>query len=121
MKFEKKVTRETREFLTQQLKEYEQATFMTKDERRLLREWVSAGHSPYENGDCVYGAGDPVDFINALHTMQEMDECFADFSDQEKAAELSKGVQYNTATEDIIFDINALNLPDILDEDLPFL
>lgn len=72
MKFEKQVPRETREFLTKQLKEYEQTTRMNKEERRLLHEWVSAGHSPYENGDCIYGAGGPVDFISALHTVQEM-------------------------------------------------
>lgn len=120
MKFEKQVPRETREFLTKQLKEYEQTTRMNKEERRLLHEWVSAGNSPYENGDCIYGAGGPVDFISALHTVQEMDEWFSGLSDEEKAAELSKGVQYNTEAEDVIFDMDALNLPDIPDEELPF-
>jgi len=33
---------------------------------------------------------------------------------------LSKCVQYNTATGDIVFDMNAFNLPDIPDEELPF-
>jgi len=120
MKFEKQVPRVTREFLTQQLKEYEQTTKMSKEERRLLHEWVGAGHSPYENGDYIYGAGGPVDFISDRHTIQEMDEWFNGLSDDEKEAVLSKCVQYNTATGDIVFDMNAFNLPDIPDEELPF-
>ena len=120
MKFEKQVPREVRELLTQQLKEYERTTKMSKEEHRLLHEWVAAGHSPYENGDCIYGAGGPVDFISALHTIQEMDKRFAGLSEEEKETELSRCVQYNTETDDIIFDMNALNLPDIPDEELPF-
>ena len=120
MKFEKQVPRETREFLTQQLKEYEQTTRMNKEERRLLHEWVAAGHSPFENGDHIYGAGGLVDFISALHTTQEMTEWFDGLSEDEKRAKLSACVQYNTETDDIIFDMNALDLPDILDEELPF-
>jgi len=120
MKFDKQVPREAREFITQQLKEYEQTTKMNKEERHQLHEWVAAGHSPYENGDYIYGAGGLVDFISALHTIQEMDERFDGLSEEEKEPELSVSVQYNTDADDIIFDMNPLNLPDIPDEELPF-
>jgi len=42
MKLDKQVPREAREFITQQLKEYEQTTKMNKEERHQLHEWVSA-------------------------------------------------------------------------------
>ena len=120
MKFEKQVPRETRVFLTQQLKEYEQTTRMTREERSLLHEWVAAGHSPYENGDYIYGAGGPVDFISALHILEEMNEWFDSLSDEEKQAELSGCVQYHPETDDIVIEMNVLYLPDIQDEELPF-
>ena len=120
MRFEKQVSREVREFLTQQLKEYEQVTKMSKEDRRLLHEWVASGHSPYENGDYIYGAGGPVDFISALRTMQEADEWFDTLSEEEQTAELSSGVQYNTTSDDIIFDIDSINLPPASNEELPF-
>ena len=40
MKFDKQVPREAREFITQQLKEYEQTTKMNKEERHQLHEWI---------------------------------------------------------------------------------
>lgn len=120
MKFDKRVPREARKFLTQQLKEYEQTTKTSNEERRLLHEWVAAGHSPYENGDYIYGAGGLVDFISALHIIQEMDEWYNDLSEEGKQEELSGCIQYDTKTDSITFDVNFLNLPDIPDEELPF-
>lgn len=70
--------------------------------------------------DYIYGADGLIDFISALHTTQEMTDWFDGLSEEEKQAELSGCVQYNTETDDIIFDMNAINLPDIPDEELPF-
>lgn len=50
VKFQKHVKRGVREYLKQQLKEYESKTQMSKEERLLLHEWVSTGRSPYEMG-----------------------------------------------------------------------
>ena len=61
VKFQKHVKRGVREYLKQQLKEYESKTQMSKEERLLLHEWVSTGRSPYENGDYIYGAGGLLD------------------------------------------------------------
>lgn len=116
MKFQKHVKREMREFLSQQLKEYESETQMSKEEHLLLHEWVASGRSPYENGDYIYGAGGLLDFISAHRTMQEIMENPEEMSDVGR--ELP--VQYDTTSDDIMLDISRLHLPDIADEDLPF-
>lgn len=74
MKFQKHIHREVREYLRQQLKEYESGKQMTKEERRLLHEWVASGRSPYENGDYISGGGGLLDFISAHRAMQEIME-----------------------------------------------
>jgi len=41
------------------------------EEKRELRRWVNAGHSPYENGDYIVNDdGGPMDFINALRLLE---------------------------------------------------
>ena len=45
---------------------------MTREERRLLHEWVSSGHSTYDNGSYIYGAGVPLDFVSALRYEREV-------------------------------------------------
>lgn len=109
MKFQKHVKRGVREYLKQQLKEYESKTQMSKEERLLLHEWVSTGRSPYENGDYIYGAGGLLDFISAHSTMPEI-------MDNPEIIP----VHYDTFSDDIMLDISKLSLPDVADEDLPF-
>ena len=43
MRFHRHVTREVRELLTEQLKEYESRTPMSREERRELHDWVAEG------------------------------------------------------------------------------
>lgn len=121
MRFCKNVTGETREFLMQQLKEYERETEMTKEERRLLHQWVASGRSPYDNGDYIYGAGGPIDFISALRTAQELQNWFESLTEKEKQAEINgECLQYNTETEDFFIDVDSFILPDTMDDELPF-
>ena len=43
----------------------------TPEEKRGLRRWVNAGHSPYENGDFIVNDdGGPMDFINAQRFLE---------------------------------------------------
>lgn len=43
----------------------------TPEEKRDLRRWVNAGHSPYENGDFIVNDdGGPMDFINAQRFLE---------------------------------------------------
>lgn len=116
MKFQKHIKREVREYLNQQLKEYESETQMSKEERILLHEWVSSGRSPYENGDYIYGAGGLLDFISAHRAMQEITDTPEEMPD----IGMEIPAQYDTTADDIMQDISRLNLPDVADEDLPF-
>lgn len=121
MKFQRHVKREVRDLLSEQLKEYEAGFTMTREERRLLHEWVSSGHSPYDNGNYIYGAGVPLDFVSALRCEQELQERFNDLSEEEKEAEL-QGIHYQYDTVADEFSINldsSFPLPE-LDEELPF-
>ena len=121
MKFQRHVKREVRDLLSEQLKEYEAGFTMTREERRLLHEWVASGHSPYDNGNYIYGAGVPLDFVSALRCEQELQERFNDLSEEEKEAEL-QGIHYQYDTVADEFSINldsSFPLPE-LDEELPF-
>lgn len=43
----------------------------TPEEKRDLRRWVNAGHSPYDNGDFIVNDdGGPMDFINAQRFLE---------------------------------------------------
>ncbi len=45
----------------------------TPEEKKALRNWVRKGHSPYENGDYIYGeSGWPLDFINAMRFQEDL-------------------------------------------------
>ena len=110
MKFQKHVKLEVREYLSQQLKEYESETQMSCEERRLLHEWVSNGGSPYENGDYIYGAGGLIDFISAHRAMQEIMA-----RPDNSLTESESCVQHGTEMR----GINRFDPPDMVDEDLP--
>ena len=121
MKFQRHVKREVRDLLSEQLKNYEAGFTMTYEERRLLQEWVSSGHSPYDNGNYVYGAGVPLDFVSALRCERELQERFSDLSKEEKEAEFqSIHSQYDTVADEFSIDLDSrFPLPE-LDEELPF-
>ena len=122
MKFRKNIKTEVRDLLLEQLKDYEAHTHMTKEERRQLHAWVSSGRSPYDNGDYICGAdGCPLDFISALRANKELQDWFDNLSEEEKQAErYDQCIRYNPETEDIYFDISALDRAASEDEDLPF-
>ena len=64
MKFNKHISPELQELLTTQLEEYIKATPMTKKELRAVREWVTDGHSVYENmSGAFYDGQAPVEFL----------------------------------------------------------
>ena len=122
MKFQKNVSREKREFLSEQLKEYESHVTLTKEERSALHEWVSSGRSPYENGDYLCdGGGYPLDFVAAIRFNQELQDWFDNLSDEEKEAERTGShIQYNTQTDESYFDVSSIRLSYSDDEELPF-
>ena len=57
MRFHKNVPQENREFLTEQLRQYEKEMRMNADERKALHKWVASGRSPYDNGDYICTEG----------------------------------------------------------------
>ena len=122
MKFERHVKREVRKFLTEQLREYESNTIMSKSERKELYNWVASGRSPYENGDYICGSnGCPLDFISALRTVHELREWFDGLSDEEKCKDLySEYIQYDTFTDDFYLNASFVNTANWQDEELPF-
>lgn len=121
MKFEKHVSREMRDLLSSQLKDYERETSMTTEERRQLHEWVASGHSPYDNGDYIYSACVPVDFLSALRTSQELQEWFDSLTDDEKREEIQANyLHYDSFFDDICFATDRIILPSGFEEELPF-
>ena len=52
---EMKISKEKRQFLKKELKEYEKITPMTAAERKVLHEWVAAGYSVHENSSMAAG------------------------------------------------------------------
>ncbi|MBR2048855.1 MAG: hypothetical protein IJ960_09705 [Oscillospiraceae bacterium] len=79
MRFHRNISAELRNILSAQLQDYEKATDMCIEERRELRQWVLAGHSPYDNGWYLCNEdGCPLDFIHALRIVEDeaaMKEC----------------------------------------------
>lgn len=64
MKFNKHLSKEIREMLEKQYKEYIKNTPMTKKEQWAVREWVKDGHSVYENPRSAWHEGQiPVEFL----------------------------------------------------------
>jgi hypothetical protein len=43
-----KLTQNMKQYLSQELKTYEESVPMTLSERKELRKWVATGHSPYD-------------------------------------------------------------------------
>lgn len=122
MRFHKHVSQEVQALLLEQLKEYEAAMPMNKEERKELINWVSKGRSHYENGNYICGNGGvPLDFISALRAEKELQDWFDSLSEEEKEAERQGCYyQYSTETNEAYFDMNVFPLPDAEDCDLPF-
>jgi hypothetical protein len=60
-----RTSKERKQFLKQELKEYEEITPMTEEERGELRRWVDAGHSVHQNTCRAVGEGNmPIDFLD---------------------------------------------------------
>lgn len=122
MRFHKNVPQENREILTEQLKKYEKEMTMTSEERRELHEWVAKGHSPYDNGDFIYGEnGWPMDFVSALRFVDDQLEWFESLSEEEQEALLHNNEpQYDTQMDEPVFCAIPYLCEVDLDEELPF-
>lgn len=106
MGFRKNVSRELREFLSEELQRYTREIPMNAKERSELRKWVQSGHSPYDNGWYISTeTGEPLDFINALRAVQ---------------SEAISSVSYDTETDHPVFMVEADMSADALTEELPF-
>jgi hypothetical protein len=64
--------KERKRYLKRELKEYEAITDMTEEERQELYQWVSEGHSVYDNPWYIYGSTSPMDFISAMRIDEEI-------------------------------------------------
>ncbi|MCR4998029.1 MAG: hypothetical protein K6A61_12125 [Butyrivibrio sp.] len=86
MRFNKNVPQALQAILVEQLNEYEHSfKDMSKEERKLLHEWVKNGNSPYENGDYVCDDNcQPMDFVNTLRFWEDMREYSDSLSEEEK-------------------------------------
>lgn len=122
MRFHKNVPQENREILTEQLKKYEKEMTMTSEERRELHKWVAKGHSPYDNGDFIYGEnGWPMDFVSALRFVDDQLEWFESLSEEEQEALLHNNEpQYDTQMDEPVFCVAPYLCEVDLDEELPF-
>ena len=68
-----KISKEKKQFLKKELREYEKITPMTEDERKALHEWVAAGNSVHENGSmALYEGGRPMDFLDVYREEEDI-------------------------------------------------
>ena len=108
MKFQRKISPETRKILLAQLKEFEREVRMTKAERAALHDWVSAGHSPYDNEQDLYFDTSPLDFVSALRFTQAFEEMLSELSPESRHEELKKiSYQYDTVADTVAIDVSA--------------
>lgn len=120
MRFHKNVSRENRELLIEQLRQYEKEMRMTSDERKALHKWVASGRSPYDNGDyiCTDG-GYPLDFVSAMRFEEEQMEWYQGLSEEEKDELHSRSIEYNTRTDEMMVNCAGCFQADP-NEELPF-
>lgn len=63
----------------------------------------------------------PLDFISALRAEKELRDWFDSLSEEEKDAERMGYIyQYSPKIDDVYFDTNVFQLPDVDECDLPF-
>lgn len=89
LKFAPSVSQEMREYLRQSLKEYEDKTPMSDEERHELYAWVSEGNSVYSNpSNSAFESGWEMDFISGIRFDQERFEMLSDMSPENYAGPL---------------------------------
>ena len=72
IKFRKKLPEHLKAVLEHDFNEYEKRMNLSKKERKLLKEWVSSGRSPYDNDIGICNRyGWPVDFVTALRMQNQ--------------------------------------------------
>lgn len=85
MKFQKKVSPEKRKVLRDELIRYKKAMVLSADELDELEQWVSSGHSPYDNGNYLYTEfGTPMDFISAMRFQEDEYDDLMSLSEEER-------------------------------------
>ena len=85
----------------QEFREYTKQNSMSRYERRLLREWVHAGHSVYEAAESKYLPGPaypPMDFLDAYRLDRELSEAMKGMNKAERAAYLKAYTGYEDQT-----------------------
>lgn len=106
MRFQKKVPREIRTTLSNDLQQYVKEVSMNAREYSELRKWVQSGRSPYDNGWYIAtDAGTPMDFVNALRIVENGENAVASF---------------DTQNDEPIFSAPEDSFENMLEEDLPF-
>lgn len=112
MRFNKNVPQALQAILVEQLNEYEHSfKDMSKEERKLLHEWVKNGNSPYENGDYVCDDNcQPMDFVNTLRFWEEMNEYYNSLTEEEKR-EFLEGSRNPDLLSDYSSDKNGFHIP----------
>lgn len=74
-----------------ELEEYEQTVPMTRYEKKLLRNWVMSGHSPYENAGSKYlclTGNESYDFLSIYRIDKEISRNTRGMNNEEKQAYL---------------------------------
>lgn len=75
-----KLTQDMKQYLSQELKTYEESVPMTLPERKELRKWVKAGNSVHSNpGLFAYENGNEMDFLDALRFMDGIEKNQSEF------------------------------------------
>lgn len=122
MRFRKNVPAENREVLKDQLKKYKKEMTLTKEELRELEKWVSSGHSPYDNGDYIYGEnGWPLDFVSAMRVENEMMEWFNGLTEEEREQYLKElHGDYGTDSDNVALKADWYDPAMDPDAELPF-
>ena len=122
MRFRKNVPAENREVLKGQLRQYQKEMTLTREELRELERWVACGHSPYDNGDYIYGEnGWPLDFVSAMRAEKEMQKWFDGLSEEERKKYLKEmRGEYDTVSDDVVINAYWSESGMNSDADLPF-
>ena len=122
MKFRKGISMEIQRMLMAQLEEYEQNMQMNKVERKELHAWVANGHSPYDNGDYIYGEdGCPMDFISASRLAEEQIQWFDSLTEEDQKSRLQKiRYGYDVQLDTPFIYADSPVCPFAEDDDVPF-
>ena len=85
------ISKEKRQFLRKELKEYEKSTPMTEEERDALRKWVKDGNSVHDNPAMfVFEGGRPWDFLDVYRELEGIRKAIENISYEEGSRYLLK-------------------------------